>query len=64
MESGKPIVPQVEAYALKNRVKLPDSWKVDIAKQVKEGLLKNSSPIADGSQKVEAWKSLFQKFNS
>lgn len=62
MESGKPIVPQVKAYAEKSKVALPDSWKVDIAKQAKESLLKNSSPIVDGSTYVEAWKSLFQEF--
>ena len=45
VESGKPLIPQIEAYASKNGLTLPESWKVDIAKTVKESLLKNSSPI-------------------
>jgi energy-coupling factor transporter ATP-binding protein EcfA2 len=64
VESGKPVVPQVEAYAAKNEVKLPDSWKVDIAKQAKASLLRNSSPIQEGSAYLEAWKTLFLKFES
>jgi ABC-type cobalamin/Fe3+-siderophores transport system ATPase subunit len=61
VESGKPIIPQFEAYAAKNGVALPESWKVDIAKMAKESLLKNSSPVENHSC-VDAWKELFGKY--
>jgi hypothetical protein len=63
VESGKPVIPQVEAYASKNGIALPESWKVDIAKLVKESLLKNSSPV-DGNACVDAWKALLAKYES
>jgi AAA ATPase-like protein len=61
VESGKPVIPQMEAYVKKNGITLPESWKVDIAKQLKESLLKNSTPV-DGHVCIDAWKALFGKY--
>jgi len=61
VESDKPVIPQVEGYAKKNAISLPESWKVDIAKLVKESLLRNSSPV-DGHACVDAWKALFGEY--
>lgn len=61
VDSNKSVIPQVEAYAQKNGVTLPESWKVDIAKMVKESLLRNSSPV-DNHDCVDAWKALFGKY--
>jgi hypothetical protein len=64
LEPGEPIVPQIKTFAAKHEITLPESWKVDVAKLVKESLLKNASAIPDGSEFVEAWKLLFLKFES
>jgi hypothetical protein len=58
-QPGKPVVPQIEAWAKANRVQLiAPAWKVEVAKRTKQALLaKNAKPISDECMKV--WETLF-----
>ncbi|MDC0685611.1 AAA family ATPase [Sorangium atrum] len=58
---GKPIVPQVEAYASKHGITLDQGWKVELAKTVKARLLKTRelSPAI-----IDLWAKLFEPFSS
>jgi hypothetical protein len=59
--SDKPIITQVEAFALKHSIDLAASWKVDVAKQIKTRLLNNPDVMKDEQESVERWKILFGK---
>ena len=39
VKAGQPIVPQIEAWATEQKVDLPDHWKVELAKRVKQTAL-------------------------
>jgi energy-coupling factor transporter ATP-binding protein EcfA2 len=57
VKAGQPIVPQIEAFAAKHSITLSGGWKVDLAKQVKQRLLK------DGMQDQtlrQMWAKLFE----
>lgn len=56
---GKPIVPQIEAYAASNKIALEVGWKVEIAKRTKARLLRTKNPLKDADQQTESWKRLF-----
>ncbi|HTJ45326.1 MAG TPA: hypothetical protein VL463_24640, partial [Kofleriaceae bacterium] len=60
-ERGQPIVPQVEAYAAKCGVPLPKGWKVDLARLVKQRLLKDVDNIPDDV--LKSWSDLFARFD-
>ncbi len=57
-ESQKPIIPQIEQFALDHNVTLPKGWKVDLAKKVKAIMLKKDF----NKEESETWKKLFDKF--
>lgn len=57
VKTGLPIVPQIEAFAAKHSITLGGGWKVDLAKQVNQRLLK------DGMQDQalrQTWVKLFE----
>ena len=59
---GKPVVPQVKAYAEKHSIKLESpGWKVEVAKSAKRRLEARPGTIAPDSSVVQAWKALFEK---
>lgn len=58
---GQPIVPQIEAYATKHGVELANGWKVDVARQVKQRLLKDADNVPDDV--LKAWTELFTRFD-
>lgn len=59
---GCPIIPQIEAYAQAHNVTLHDGWKVDVARGVKQQVLK--APIDKiPDEYITKWISLFNKFN-
>jgi energy-coupling factor transporter ATP-binding protein EcfA2 len=58
---GEPIVPQIEAYAAKHGVELANGWKVDVARQVKQRLLKDADKIQD--EVLKGWAELFARFD-
>ncbi len=62
--SGKPIVPQIEAYAKKHSLTLEDGWKVKVAERVKERVLQRPDLIDADATVVERWQQLFEKFSS
>ncbi len=59
LEKGKPIVPQIEAWAKSQGIILQEGWKVDVARAVKKRAL------AVGLDKfigvLDKWKELFEK---
>jgi len=61
--TGKPIVPQIEAWAQHQGIELAKpGWKVELAKQVKERLLKGGlTPIPENT--VKQWEELFKAFD-
>lgn len=60
--SGKPIVPQIEAFAQNNDLELEDGWKVELAKLTKARLLKSNSKVEEADLAV--WKKLFSRFQA
>lgn len=60
-EEGKPIGPQVEAYAEENGLDLEQGYKVVIAKQAKARLLNQPSRVDPSSKEVQKWKELFER---
>jgi hypothetical protein len=56
-QKGKPIVPQIEAYAARCGVDLAKGWKVDLARFIKQRLIKG----AEIGESIDLWKSLFAK---
>ncbi|MDR0917892.1 MAG: AAA family ATPase [Oscillospiraceae bacterium] len=59
--SEKPIIPQIEEFAQKYNIDLPQGWKVELAKAVKQQIVNPKSKIDE--KYVEKWKLLFNKFN-
>ncbi len=63
VESGRPILPQIEAYARNNGLTLGDGWKVEIAKQAKARLQRSSNLQKGAPEVVEMWKEIFARFD-
>lgn len=60
-EKTKPLVPQIEDFAMKHNVSLEKGWKVELAKQFKKLISKkNKNSIRE--ETVEIWKKIFEKF--
>jgi len=57
------IVPQIEAYAKKHDIVLPDGWKVELAKKVKERVLQRPELLDNHSELIERWKRLFERIS-
>ncbi|WP_374292784.1 AAA family ATPase [Paenirhodobacter enshiensis] len=61
-EAGKPIVPQIKAWAAGEGFDLADDWKVQLALGVKSKLLANPDKQVD-EQMISLWASIFEKFS-
>lgn len=59
-EEGKPILKQLEKFALDNDIALEKGWKVDFARLVKNSLLKETK-IDD--EDLIKWKTLFERIS-
>lgn len=59
--TSEAIVPQIEAWASTQGIKLALGWKVELAKRVKQSLLLRSAP-AIPEPTVAIWKALFDAF--
>ncbi len=58
---GKPIVPQVEAWAKREGIELTPGWKVEVAKRVKTiSLSKGIDDVEDDL--IERWVQIFARF--
>lgn len=56
--ANSPIIPQIEKFASNHNVELANGWKVELAKKVKQLMLKNNYNQED----CKTWKKLFDKF--
>ena len=62
LQKGKPIVPQIEAWAQRYGIKLEKpGWKVDLAKRVKTKMLSDGHQAFAGTV-VQNWTNLFDAF--
>lgn len=62
MQSGSPIVPQIEAWAMRHKVELPKpGWKVELAKRVKQRMLAEGPEVLS-SEVLAKWEKLFAAF--
>ena len=59
---GQAIVPQVEAFASRHNIELDSGWKVEVARGVKQQLLKAKADTVPDSY-ISKWESLFNRFN-
>jgi len=57
-----PIIPQIEGWAKKHDLDLPDGWKVILAKQIKQYLLARGMAEVNPSV-VEIWTKLFNELD-
>ncbi len=62
--AGRPIVPQIEAYAAEYHIALPAGWKVEAAKSFKSRLQKNNDCVSQDTREVEIWHNLFKRLLS
>ena len=58
-QSSYPMVPQVEAYARKHNLELEEGWKVRVAEDAKQRLLRNPSALPSDSELAKKWVQLF-----
>lgn len=64
MQTGAPIVPQIEAWAARHNVELAKpGWKVELAKRVKQRML-TEGPGALSSEVMSRWEKLFVAFQT
>ena len=63
LELGKPIVPQIEAWATKHSISLYQGWKVDLAKRVKQLALDKGISQFD-AETIGKWVRLFEAFEN
>ena len=61
VEEGRPIVPQIEDWALAQRVTLEERWKVDLARAAKQRALTLGVEKFD-EVTLERWTQLFKDF--
>lgn len=62
IQSGLPIVPQIEAWASRHKQELPKpGWKVELAKRVKQRMLADG-PEALSADMLSRWEKLFVAF--
>ena len=58
----EPIIPQIEAFAAKHSISLEQGWKVVLAMNVKQLILKSKTDLSEDI--VKKWVELFNKFNN
>jgi len=57
-KSGQPLVPQIEAWAHAEGLKLDEGWKVELARRVKERLLSKGAKDVE-AETIDRWTKLF-----
>ena len=62
-EEGKPVVPQIEAWAATQELELPAFWKVELAKRVKQRALDAGLNGFDEAT-IDKWQNLFRALES
>lgn len=61
--SGKPIVPQIEAWASSQLIELPEGWKVEVSRAAKKRALAAGIDKFD-AEVVDRWTCLFNEFEA
>ncbi len=61
-ESGKPLLPQIEAYAGKHNIELKTGWKVELSKVAKSQVFGKKKKEIDSEYKKK-WTELFKRFS-
>ena len=61
VQNGKPIVPQIEAWAKANDLAFVEGWKVDLSRQVKMRAISRGI-AAFGPDTIAKWVQLFADF--
>ena len=61
VKADEAIVPQIEGFASQHKMTLSDGWKVDLARQVKQRLLKDDQVDPEC---LTRWQKLFEKMSS
>lgn len=56
--ANSPVIPQIEKFASNHNIELANGWKVELAKKVKQLMLKNNY----NQENCKTWKKLFDKF--
>ena len=59
---GQAIVPQIEAFASRHRIELDKGWKVDLAKWIKQQLIRAKADDVTEDY-ITKWEAIFNKFN-
>lgn len=62
-QAGGPIVPQIEAWAAGQRIKLAEGWKVDIAREAKKRALTRGHAKFEADV-LDRWAKLFAAFEA
>ena len=57
-KKGKPVVKQIEEWAESQKVDLPDFWKVELAKRVKQRAIDAGLAHFD-EETIERWQGVF-----
>jgi energy-coupling factor transporter ATP-binding protein EcfA2 len=60
-DNKRPLIPQIEKFALDNALDLPVGYKVELARQFKQALITRSSTF-DNKDCISIWQSIFDKF--
>ena len=65
INSDSPLVPQIEKFAMKHNIALPEGWKVKLSKNVKQQITGSKGySVKIKNETLEMWANLFKKFNS
>ena len=60
-DNKRPIIPQIEKFALDNALGLPVGYKVELARQFKQALITRSGTF-DNRDCISIWQSIFDRF--
>jgi hypothetical protein len=63
VETGRPILGQIEAWAQKEKIDLEPGWKVEVSKNAKQFLLKNGISVIP-EEYIGRWQKLFDLLGS
>lgn len=61
-ETGKPILPQIEKYALEQGIELEKGWKVELARTFNHRIL-GKKKVSIPEENLSMWVGLFKKLN-
>lgn len=62
IDEGRPIVPQIEAFATRNGIALRKGWKVELATALKLRFQRSEDIMEEHQDTADMWKKLFELF--